>query len=147
MCVCVCVYDEFIEPWNCWELAILEKCYQNGQHKHTNTHMHINSHRCTEEKRARASGRELMKESQEEKKQKMLAGIHCCRGNLFLWPPPLQLLSLLCCCFCAAAVAVVVVVVVIDQHGGARGQVTDESKLWSITEHSLLQVSGVFSYV
>lgn len=77
-----------------------------------------------------------MKESQEEKRQKMLAGIHCCLC------PPLQLLlllSLLCCCCCATAV-----VVAIDQHGGARGQVTDKSKLWSITEHSLLQVSGVF---
>lgn len=101
MCVCVCVYDEFIEPWNCWELAILEKCYQNGQHKHTNIHMHNNSHRCTEEKRARASGRELMKESQEEKKQKMLAGIHC---SLFLWPPFTAvvafMLLFLCCCWC-----------------------------------------------
>lgn len=39
-CVCVCVFMmSSTNLGNCWELAILEKCYQNGQHRYRQTHV------------------------------------------------------------------------------------------------------------
>jgi len=40
VCVCVCVFMmSSTNLGNCWELAILEKCYQNGQHRYRQTHV------------------------------------------------------------------------------------------------------------
>lgn len=106
--------------------------------------MHINSHRCT--KRRKESKSKSKWKRVDERKPRREEAKNARRHSLLPLPPftavaaVVAFMLLLLCCATA-------VVVAIDQHGGARGQVTDKSKLWSITEHSLLQVSGVFSYV